>query len=203
MRGDTETPLETFEAVAGGVDAWRPERATGWGLQEHLDSLLNEGAEDVWERDIVEREPGSSHAEVVVNGEIVVTFAEAVGPSTVPDLRRSLSTLADRYNYIIVYWRDPDEEHRGYRRSVERSTSARRVGTRGLRFVTPPVESGADGDSLPLPSLSMVAAGLVLFGAIPALLWLVAQTSGLARLLLLGVAGLFTGTLLFGSFVGR
>lgn len=203
MTGETEPPFATFEAVADHVDTWRPERATGRGLREYLNARLNEGVENVWERDVVEGEPGSSRVEVVVNGEIAVAFAEPVGPSTVPELRRSLSALADRYNYLVVYWRDPNEEHRGYRRSVERSTSARRLGTRGLRFVTPPAEAAASGDSFPSPPWSVVAVGLVLFCAVPASLWLVVQTTGFARLLLLSAAGLFTGTLMFGAFVAH
>ena len=143
MSGDAAESRATFDAVVDGVAAWQPDETATRGLCEYLDRRLNEGVENIWEREVVEREPGSSGAEVVVNGEIAVVFAEAVGPTTVSELRQSLSALARRYSYLVVYWRDPERADRGYRWSVERSISARRVGTRGLTFVTPPDESSS------------------------------------------------------------
>ncbi|ESS06048.1 MAG: hypothetical protein A07HB70_01595 [uncultured archaeon A07HB70] len=203
MSGDAAGSRATFDAVVDGVAAWQPDEAATRGLCEHLDRRLNEGVENVWEREVVEREPGSSEAEVVVNGEIAVVFAEAVGPATVSRLRRSLSALARRYSYLVVYWRDPEREDRGYRWSVERSISARRVGTRGLTFVAPPDEAPSVAEGSRMLSWSTVAAGATLLCAVSASLWLVVGTTGLVQALAAGAAGLFVWTLLVGPFVAR
>lgn len=203
MSGDAAESRATFDAVVDGVAAWQPDETATRGLCEYLDRRLNEGVENIWEREVVEREPGSSDAEVVVNGEIAVVFAETVGPTTVSELRQSLSALARRYSYLVVYWQDPDEEDRGYRWSVERSISAGRVGTRGLTFVTPPDESpSGESDSRTL-SWSTVVGGVTLLCAVSASLWIVVQTTGLVRILAAGAAGLFVWTLLVGPFVAR
>jgi hypothetical protein len=198
-------PAATFDAVVDHLDGWEPDRATARGLREHLDGALNRGVETVWEREIVECDPGSTGPEVTVNGDIAVTFVETVGPNTVPELRRSLSSLAERYNFVVVYWHDPDPDGRGYRRSVEQSTSARRLDADGLAFVTPTLGTGerrSTGVGLPVaPSTGLAA--VVVAAAVPAAWWLVVQTSGLAQFLLAGVGGLFVATLALGAFLGR
>jgi hypothetical protein len=198
-------PAATFEAVVDHLDAWRPDRATARTLRAYLDTRLNDGVETVWEREIVECDPGSTGADVTVNGEIAVTFVETVGPNTVPELRRSLSSLAERYNFLVVYWHDPDPDGRGYRRSVEQSTSARRLGTDGLAFVTAPVDETArptTGGGLPVATSTGLAV-VVVAVAVPLSGWVVVRTSGVAQLLLAGVGGLFLATLALGAFLGR
>ncbi len=203
MSSDSAEARATFDAVVDGVEAWQPDETAARRLREYLDRRLNDGVETVWEREIVEREPGSSEAEVVVNGEIAVVFAETVGPTTVSELRQSLSALARRYSYLVVYWRNPDRGGRGYRWSVERSISARRIGTRGLVFVTPPEESvSTDRNPGALP-WSTVAGGATLLCVVSASLWLVTRTTGLVQVLSAGVAGLFVWTLLIVSLVAR
>ena len=203
MSSDSAEARATFDAVVDGVEAWQPDETAARWLREYLDRRLNDGVETVWEREIVEREPGSSEAEVVVNGEIAVVFAETVGPTTVSELRQSLSALARRYSYLVVYWRNPDRGGRGYRWSVERSISARRIGTRGLVFVTPPEESvSTDRRPGALP-WSTVAGGATLLCVVSASLWLVTRTTGLVQVLSAGVAGLFVWTLLIVSLVAR
>lgn len=203
MSGDAAGSRATFDAVVDGVAAWQPDETATRGLCEYLDRRLNEGVENIWEREVVEREPGSSEAEVVVNGEIAVVFAEAVGPTTVSELRQSLSALARRYSYLVVYWRDPERADRGYRWSVERSISARRVGARGLTFVTPPDESSSEERDSRVLSWSTVAGGATLLCAVSASLWLVVRTTGFVQVLAAGAAGLFVWTLLVGPFVAR
>lgn len=203
VSGDTVESRATFDAVVDGVAAWQPDETATRGLCEYLDRRLNEGVENIWEREVVEREPGSSEAEVVVNGEIAVVLGDTVGPTTVSELRQSLSALARRYSYLVVYWRDPEREDRGYRWSVERSISARHVGASGLRFVAPPDESPSEEGGVRMLPWSTVAGGVTLLCAVSASLWIVVQTTGLVQILAASTAGLFVWTLLVGPFVVR
>jgi hypothetical protein len=204
-----ESRAETFSNVVSGLSEWDPDEGGSHAetrrVRAFLEATLNEDSESPWERDIVERRRGSAAADLSVNGEIGVALVDDVGPSTAADLRVALPLLAERYNFIVVYWLDASSAGADYRRSVERGVSTDRLDVTGLRFVTArrPGRTAATDDPLaPVAELrGLVTATLLLVFGIAVVGWALHATTGLGRTFLAGVAGLFVGTLALATFI--
>jgi hypothetical protein len=210
--GVTSDPEGRFEAVVEELRAWEPggsgNLAESGRARAFLDARLNEGTGSPWERDVVERRRGSTAADLSVNGEIGVVLVDDAGPATAADLRVALALLGERYNFVVVYWLDASPAGADYRRSVERGASAEQLHLAGLRFVTAPVPTrpgdGSHGALAALGELRGVALGLLLAAlGVGAVWWALAATAGLGRSFLVGVAGLFVGTLALATYLTR
>jgi hypothetical protein len=208
-RLDTDSEAK-FEEVVEHLRAWTPEgtssRAAPQRLQLYLEEQLNGDASSVWDQDIVERRRGSAEANLVINGEIGVKLVRSIGPTTVKSVRVTLGLLAERYNYVGIYWLDATSDTVDYRRSVERRASTTGLGLHGLAFVTdrrPAVR--LDATQWAAPSLSSFRAGIgaAVFAAAGAgaIWWFLTHTSGFGQLLLVLVGGVFLGTLALGGFL--
>jgi hypothetical protein len=193
---------QTFEDVVAAIADWEgPEVGNADAtrqLQAHLETSLNQPDQSVWDRDIVERGQGSVAADLLVNGEVGLRLVDSTQSTSVSDLRVALALLADRYNYLIVCWLDADRASSDYRRSVERASSATRLGVERLQFVTGSrcAEGAVSPGGTDAPLRAVIAATL-LASAIAGLVgFVLGQTSGLGQFFLLGVAALFAAALL-------
>ena len=204
-----DDPGGTFLAVVAALGAWEP-AGSGTGtasrrVRSFLEARLNDGTDSPWERDVVERRRGSAAADLAVNGEIGVTLVDDVGPATAADLRVALPLLAERYNFVVVYWLDASAAAADYRRSVERGASADRLGVDDLRFVTAPEPTATAAPVEPFAPArelrGVAAVALLLALGVGAVGWSLLATTGFGRALLAGVAGLFAGTLALATFL--
>jgi hypothetical protein len=205
-RSVADAPAKTFTTVIEELRAWEPAGRRSIAASErvrgYLDNRLNDPDESPWERDVVERRRGSTAADLSVNGEIGVMLVSRVGPVAAGELRVAIQLLAERYNYVVVYWLDGSPAGVDGRRSVKRSVSAARLDLDELEFVAAP--SPAPTADRSLVGATFVAAGSIR-RAVPALIvsalagvvlgWAAVATAGLGRAFLVGVAGLFAGTL--------
>lgn len=196
-------PGPTFDAVLDHLEAWESAESavdTVETLRRYLDHRLNSQAASLWDRDIVERQRGSSIGDLVVNGEIGVKVVGSVGPSTAKQVRLTLDLLAQRYNFVVVLWLDAASAEADYRRSIERASSAERLGIDGLAFVTHSSPDSEErvvvetGGLLSEFGLGLAVAGLGAAGA-GAVLWTLGRLSGLGLVFLVVVASLFVGTI--------
>jgi hypothetical protein len=165
-------PESTFHDVTELLDGWSPDPEdrgieVSRGVRDMLDGGLNADATSRWDRDIVERRRGALAADVTVNGEIAVAILGSARMAAVSSIRSRLSLLGDRYNYLVVYWRDAADDDGDARRLIERRTTARSLGVEAVSFVgatEPAAGTPAAGDPFPLVSVASraVPVGLVL-----------------------------------------
>ncbi len=209
-RSEQSDPDETFAAVLDRLGSWEPgsEHAatTAGHLRTYLKRQLNGDQSSVWERDIVERRRGSMAADVVVNGEIGIKLVGKTGSPGPGDLSVTLLLLSERYNYLAIYWLDASPAGADHRRSLERRISAHQSDIKGLQFVgqshdeSDPTEADTSGVGL-RHLLGAWLVGVLVVAVFWVVAWLITRTSGLARLFLLGVAGLFGLALVLGVFI--
>jgi len=186
----SSSPDATFAAVVDLRRSWDTPAGHNTTAVRHLrgyvDAGLNGGDSAVWDQDIVERRRGSSSADLVVNGEIGVKLVGRTGSADPGDLTVVIRLLAERHNYLVIYWLDTSPAGTDYRRNVERGTSAAKLDLKRLEFVgRPSAESGSgEGRSL---RVSLAGVKRPLFVGILSALgtgivtWLFTQFSGLSR----------------------
>lgn len=209
-RADSSSPDATFAAVVDHLESWDLPRGhnttAARHLRGHLDSELNDDDSAVWDRDIVERRRGSSSADLVINGEIGVKLVGRTGSVDHSDLTVVIRLLAERHNYLAIYWLDTSPAGTDYRRNVERGTSAAQLDLKQLQFVGRP-SSGPGPNEPGRLAAGLAGAGRPLFiGALSILgvgvaAWLFTHLSGLSRLFLFGIAGVFVLSMVLGAFV--
>jgi hypothetical protein len=113
---------------------------------------------------------------VTVNGEIAVAILGSARMAAVSSIRSRLSLLGDRYNYLVVYWRDAADDDGDARRLIERRATARSLGVEGVAFVDgddPAPDEPTDDGRFPVPGLT---AGSAVLGVAVALGLLLATT---------------------------
>lgn len=211
-RAAPSDPDETFAAVVDLLESWDSPGAhnttVARHLRGHLDGELNDDDSPVWDRDIVERRRGSSSADLVVNGEVGIKLVGRTGSVNHSELTVVIQLLAERHNYLVIYWVDPSPAGADYRRSVERGVSAGQLGLKQLEFVgRPSGRLGADEPDWSVVGLAGVARPLFV-GALFVLgtgiaAWLFTHFSGLGRLFLFGTAGVLVLSVALGVFVVR
>jgi len=165
-------PESTFHDITELLDGWSPDPEdrgieVSRGVRDMLDDGLNAGATSRWDRDIVERRRGALAADVTVNGEIAVAILGSARIAAVSSIRSRLSLLGDRYNYLVVYWRDAAEDDGDARRLIERRTTARSLGVEAVSFVgAAEPAAGTPAAAGPFPLVGVVSraapVGLVL-----------------------------------------
>jgi hypothetical protein len=201
-------PESKFRDVTALLDDWSPDPddrgiEVSRGVREMLDGELNGGASSRWDRDIVERRRGALAADVTVNGEIAVAILGTARMAAVSSIRSRLALLGDRYNYLVVYWRDTADDDGDARRVIERRATARSLGVDEVSFVSAGTP-GPDGpgDSGSFPTAGIAAGALATAGALGLALFLSATSVArgvdvvrgfppLARAFLLGSGFLF------------
>lgn len=164
---------QTFRRVVSLMKEWGPDegsrgRDRGYRLVDHLDAGLNETSASQWDRGIVERWRGNYAADVSVNGEIGVAIVGDARVASVRSIKTRLDVLGERYNYVVVCWWDDSSAHADVRRTVERNTTARRLGLDGLAFCNSDRASERDGRRS--AGLGIEAASVAKFGVVAVLL---------------------------------
>lgn len=209
-------PESKFRDVTALLDDWSPDPddrgiEVSRGVREMLDGELNGGASSRWDRDIVERRRGALAADVTVNGEIAVAILGTARMAAVSSIRSRLALLGDRYNYLVVYWRDAVTEDGDARRLIERRATARSLGVEDVSFVGPEPPGAAAGEGTgwpPSPATALVALVVpvgLLFAATGAArgFAVVGRFPPLARAFLAGVGLLFLLVLAFAALLVR
>jgi len=124
---------QKFQEVLNLVEGWVPEKAYGHErkfqdeLQDYLDTQLNEQSHGVLDMgqqqdDVVEKEHGSSKADVAVNESIGIELKRNLSNSQTKKLRGQIEDYLDNYPFVIVCacgiddvdgWRDLKNKYSG------------------------------------------------------------------------------------------
>ncbi|WP_159899116.1 hypothetical protein [Salinirussus salinus] len=207
---DPSDPDATFAAVVDLLESWDSPRThnttAARHLRDHLDRGLNDDDSPVWTRDIVERRRGSSSADLIINGEIGVKLVGRAGSADHSDLTVVLRLLAERHNYLAIYWLDTSPAETDHRRNVERGTSTTQLGLKQLEFVRGP-SAGSGPTEVGWSRVGLAGVGRPLFVGLLSVLgagiatWLFVRSSGLSRAFLFVTAGVFLLSVVLGVFL--
>lgn len=135
------TDAEVFADLTAVVRTWtdgasRPAEHVPQHLGAYVEERLNEDAEDVWERDVVERPALPSAADIVVNGAIGIVVVREFGPTRPQALKGRLGGYTEQYEFLLFYVHELSPRDASRWRTTQERVLSGRTDVRDLEVVT-------------------------------------------------------------------